>query len=87
MKYILSTVLDLDKDGFISAEELQHALTKTGDTFTDAEIKELIKIADTNKDGKIDYNGRYMYVYGCWSTVVPLQWEQRERKHLHMKQK
>jgi Ca2+-binding EF-hand superfamily protein len=50
-------VLDLDQDGFITREELAHALSKTGDQFTDDEISDIIERADKNKDGKIDYNG------------------------------
>ncbi|XP_060556910.1 uncharacterized protein LOC132717165 [Ruditapes philippinarum] len=49
-------VLDLDQDGFITREELSHALSKTGDQFTDDEISDIIERADKNKDGKIDYN-------------------------------
>ncbi|KAL4217958.1 hypothetical protein ACF0H5_022697 [Mactra antiquata] len=48
-------VLDLDQDGYITSEELRHALSSTGDNFTAEEIKNIIQRADTNKDGKIDY--------------------------------
>ena len=51
-------VLDLDEDGFITKEELAHALSKTGDQFTDKEISDIISRADKNNDGKIDYNGK-----------------------------
>ena len=51
-------VLDLDQDGFITREELSHALSKSGDRFSDAEINEIIERADKNSDGKIDYNGK-----------------------------
>ena len=51
-------VLDLDQDGYITADELRHALTKTGDHFTDEEINQIIRKADKNSDGKIDYNGK-----------------------------
>lgn len=56
-------VIDIDQDGFITAEELGHALSKTGDHFTDEEIKDIIKKADKNKDGKIDYEGKYNKKY------------------------
>ncbi|XP_053382173.1 uncharacterized protein LOC123540088 [Mercenaria mercenaria] len=49
-------VLDLDQDGFISRDELSHALSKTGDQFTEKEINDIIERADKNNDGKIDYN-------------------------------
>lgn len=50
-------VLDTDQDGFITRDELKHALSKTGDRFSDEEIKDIIQKADKNLDGKIDYNG------------------------------
>lgn len=49
-------VLDMDQDGYITVEELRHALSKSGDHFTEQEIKDIIKAADKNHDGKIDYN-------------------------------
>lgn len=49
------SVLDLGKDGHIPAEQLEHALSRTGDRFTEQKIKEIIRKADSNKDGKTDY--------------------------------
>ncbi|XP_052236601.1 uncharacterized protein LOC127848272 [Dreissena polymorpha] len=49
-------VLDVNNDGFISVEELRNALSRTGDHFTDREIDEILRLADKNNDGRIDYN-------------------------------
>lgn len=49
-------VLDMDQDGFITEEELRHALSSNGDYFTEQEIKDIIAMADKNSDGKIDYH-------------------------------
>ena len=50
-------VLDTNQDGFITDDELRHALKLNGSTFSDEEIKDIIKRADKNCDGKIDYGG------------------------------
>ena len=51
------TVFDKDGNGFISADELRHVMTNLGEKLTDDEINEMIKEADTNNDGHVDYNG------------------------------
>ena len=55
---LITSVLDRDKDGYITVDELEQALSRNGKGFSDEEIVEIMKVADTNKDGKIDYNGR-----------------------------
>jgi len=59
LRYRIFQVLDVNGDGFITVDELRHALTKTGDHFTEAEIADIIRRADRNNDGKIDYNGEF----------------------------
>lgn len=49
-------VFDLNGDGFISRDELQKVLTKMGEKLTDKEVDEMMKKADKNGDGKIDYD-------------------------------
>merc|ERR1719474_153202 len=46
---------DIDGNGFISASELSHVMTKLGEKLTDEEINEMIQEADTNKAGKVSY--------------------------------
>lgn len=64
-------VLDLDQDGYITAEELTHALNHSGGHFTEEEIRDIIKKADKNMDGKIDYNGK-CFIYNGYSALPVL---------------
>ena len=50
-------VFDKDGNGVINADELRHVMTNLGEKLTDEEITEMIKEADTNNDGLVDYNG------------------------------
>lgn len=45
--------IDLDKDGQISARDLRTFLEATGENPSDAEINEMIRLADKNMDGSI----------------------------------
>lgn len=54
-------VFDLNGDGFISRDELQKVLTKMGEKLTDKEVDEMMKKADKNGDGKIDYDGKHFF--------------------------
>ncbi|XP_023329478.1 neo-calmodulin [Eurytemora carolleeae] len=46
--------LDKDGNGYISSEELRALVTNHG-SMTQAEADEMIRMADTNGDGQIDY--------------------------------
>ena len=46
---------DKDKDGKISAKELENDMVSMGQNPTNEEIKEMMEEADLNKDGKIDF--------------------------------
>merc|ERR1712013_427951 len=48
-------VFDKDGNGFISAQELRHVMTSLGEKLTDDEADEMIREADLNGDGQIDY--------------------------------
>mmetsp|Transcript_12836 Transcript_12836/g.39506 ORF Transcript_12836/g.39506 Transcript_12836/m.39506 type:complete len:152 (+) Transcript_12836:179-634(+) len=48
-------VFDKDGSGKISANELWAVLTKLGEKLTEEEANEMIKEADLNGDGEIDY--------------------------------
>ncbi|CDO55790.1 similar to Saccharomyces cerevisiae YBR109C CMD1 Calmodulin [Geotrichum candidum] len=48
-------VFDCDEQGHISVTELRHVMTSIGERLNDDEISELVKEADTDNDGKIDY--------------------------------
>ena len=47
---------DLDKNGFIGASELRHALICMGELVTDEEIDTMINILDLNGDGQANFN-------------------------------
>ena len=49
-------IFDENGDGFISPEELEHMVNiLSGVKMGKEEVHELIRVADTNGDGKIDY--------------------------------
>merc|ERR1712206_22176 len=50
-------IKDVDKDGngFISAAELRHVMTNLGEKLTDEEVDEMIREADVDGDGQINY--------------------------------
>merc|ERR1711924_557064 len=48
-------VFDKDGNGFISAAELRHIMTNLGEKLTDEEGDEMIREADIDGDGQINY--------------------------------
>ena len=55
-------VFDKNGDGFISAEELRIVMTSLGERLTDKEVDDMLKEADSNNDGKIDYSGELIQI-------------------------
>ena len=53
-------VFDKDGDGFISAAELKEVMKSLEEKLTDDEIKEMLTEADTDGDGKIGFNGKWV---------------------------
>lgn len=50
-------VFDKDNNGYISADELRHVMTNLGEKLTDEEVEEMIKEADVDGDGQVNYEG------------------------------
>ncbi|KAL7412519.1 hypothetical protein BDY24DRAFT_341722, partial [Mrakia frigida] len=48
-------VFDKDGNGFISAAELRHVMTNLGEKLTQSEVDEMIREADVDGDGQINY--------------------------------
>ena len=48
-------VFDKDGNGYISAAELRHVMTNLGEKLTDHEVDEMIREADVDGDGQINY--------------------------------
>lgn len=49
-------VFDREQNGFISATELKHVLISLGEKLTDEEAEQMIKEADFDGDGKVNYD-------------------------------
>lgn len=48
-------IFDKNKNGYIEAKELRSVTTTLGETLTEEEFNEFWREADTNHDGKLDY--------------------------------
>ncbi|CAL1280358.1 unnamed protein product [Larinioides sclopetarius] len=53
-------VFDKNGDGFISAPELRNVMTNLGEKLTDEEVEDMIKEADLDGDGLVNYDGQYL---------------------------
>lgn len=51
-------VFDRNGDGFISAPELRLVMTNLGEKLTDEEVEDMIKEADLDGDGLVNYTGK-----------------------------
>ena len=49
-------VFDRDGNGFITSHELRHIMNNLGEGLTPEEIEEMVKEADQDNDGQIDYD-------------------------------
>ena len=54
-----SQVFDRDGNGLIDKSELKATMKSLGENLSDKDIKAMIRAADKNGDGKIDYEGNF----------------------------
>lgn len=66
-------VFDKDGNGFISAAELRHVMTNLGEKLTDEEVDEMIREADIDGDGQVNYEGRAVWQPQACSTNLQPQ--------------
>ena len=64
------TIFSQDGNGFISAAELRHVMTNLGEKLTDEEVDEMIREADVDGDGQVNYEGKLHAVIFMPSTTV-----------------
>ena len=57
--YNLIQTLIQDGNGYIDRQELAIMLRFMGENISEAEIRDIIEEADVDKDGLIDYSGRF----------------------------
>ena len=61
-------VFDKDGNGFISAQELQSVMCNLGEKLSEEDVREMIREADLDKDGQVNYNGKATEFLG---VVIP----------------
>jgi Ca2+-binding EF-hand superfamily protein len=55
-------VFDRDGNGFITAEELRYVMQNMGEKMSAHEVEEMIGDADSNGDGRLNYEGVLQFV-------------------------
>lgn len=55
---MIHRVFDRDGNGFITRDELQTAMEMIGEPLSEAQLTQLLAIADLDQDGRINYEGR-----------------------------
>lgn len=60
-----------DGNGYISAAELRHVMTNLGEKLTDEEVDEMIREADIDGDGQVNYEGKDLFASYHYINVAP----------------
>jgi len=60
--YEAFVAFDLDKNNFVGAAEIRHVLTNIGETVTDEEVDEMIRMVDKDGDGQVAFAEFYEMV-------------------------
>ena len=68
--FFFCRVFDKDGNGFISAAELRHVMTNLGEKLMDEEVDEMIREADIDGDGQINYEGLVVFpIRFAWHNI------------------
>lgn len=51
-------VFDRDGNGYITRDELKSAMDMIGENVTEYQLNEMLELADADKDGRINYEGK-----------------------------
>lgn len=62
-------VFDKNKDGLISSKELRHVMTNLGEKLSEEEVDDMIKEADLDGDGMVNYEGNNIIII-CRGTTT-----------------
>ena len=68
--------IDLNGDGRIERKEFKAALDKSGHSYSEVEVSQLMNTLDTNKNGYIDYTE---FLAGCMKSKIYLKDEHLRR--------
>lgn len=53
-------VFDKNNDGLISSVELRHVMTNLGERLSEEEVDDMIREADLDGDGMVNYDGEFL---------------------------
>ena len=56
-------VFDKDRNGLIDIDELKSVLISLGENLSDEELREMMKEADIDGNGGVDFDGKQMPLY------------------------
>jgi calmodulin len=59
-------VFDKDNNGKVSVSELKHVMTKMGESLTNAEVEGILKEAEIDSDGNINYEDFVNHLVGAY---------------------
>ncbi len=77
-------VFDKDQNGFISAAELRHVMTNLGEKLTDDEVDEMIREADVDGDGQINYEEFVKMMMAKWAAEFFSEVSRQQELHFYL---
>jgi len=65
-------VFDIDGDGLIDAQELRQTMANLGESLSDHDVHAMIREADRNGDGKVDFDGIFVISRGILMQILTI---------------